>query len=263
MIDEQRVAAGMLTGFVVGITGVGGGALMTPILLMFFGTAPLTAIGTDLWFAAITKMAITSIHQRARLIDWQIVRRLWLGSLPGSAATLLWLSLQPATLASIQFLRGAIAIAVCVTAAGMAAQKYLHAAAETLDLRPSHSFHRWQFAATIATGASLGILVTLTSVGAGALGAVCLWYLYPTRLTPPRLVATDVAHAIPLALFAGAGHLAIGHVDGALLRDLLIGSVPAAVAGAFVSSRLPHAWLRMALAAVLFVIGVKLALDLT
>jgi uncharacterized membrane protein YfcA len=260
MIDEQRVAAGMLTGFVVGVTGVGGGALMTPILLMFFGTAPLTAIGTDLWFAAITKLAMTSLHQRARLIDWQIVRRLWSGSLPGSAVTLVWMALQPSTLASIQFLRGAVAAAVCLTAFGMAAQKYLHAAAERLDLRPGTEFHRWQHAATIVTGILLGVLVTLTSVGAGALGAVCLWYLYPTRLTPPRLVATDVAHAIPLALFAGAGHLTVGHVDTTLLRDLLIGSVPAAIAGAFVSSRLPHAWLRVALAAVLLVIGVRLAL---
>jgi uncharacterized membrane protein YfcA len=108
---------------------------------------------------------------------------------------------------------------------------------------------------TVATGALLGVLVTMTSVGAGALGAVFLYHLYPRRLTPVRLVATDIAHAIPLAVCAGIGHLAISQVDGSLLRDLLVGSVPAALLGASLSSRVRHSVLRTALGAVLLVVG--------
>ena len=255
-MDWLRVLAGALTGLIVGLTGVGGGALMTPLLLLLFGTAPMTAIGTDLWFAATTKVAIAGIHQRNGLIDWPIVRRLWTGSLTASALTLLWLRLTHVTATSM--LSTAIGIAVCVTAAGLLMQKWLHALASRVEAHASGSVRRWQGPATIGAGAVLGLLVTLTSVGAGALGAVCLLYLYPSRLTPPRLIATDVAHAIPLAMFAGVGHLVIGSVDLVLLRDLLIGSVPAGVIGAMLSTRLPHLWLRMALAVVLLVVGIKL-----
>jgi uncharacterized membrane protein YfcA len=255
------MAAGALTGFIVGLTGVGGGALMTPLLLLMFGTAPLTAIGTDLWFAAITKIAITGIHHRARLIDWQILRRLWLGSLTASVATLYWMQAQPVTPRSIELLKGAIAFAVCLTAVGMLMQTQLHRLASRLDLHGSSALKQWQPASTVMAGALLGVLVTMTSVGAGALGVICLLYLYPTRLTPPRLIATDVAHAVPLAMFAGFGHLALGHVDVGLLANLLAGSIPAAILGALASSRLPHQWLRRALATVLIVIGFKLAAD--
>ncbi len=249
------MTAGAITGLVVGMTGVGGGALMTPILLMIFGTAPLTAIGTDLWFASLTKVAIAGIHQRHGLIDWAVVRRLWSGSLPASALVLYWLRSGGSRAPS--FLVDAIAVAVCITAIGVLLQKRLHAFALSVEAR-SRSLREWQVPATIAAGATLGVLVTLTSVGAGAVGVVCLLYLYPTRLTPARLVATDVAHAIPLAMFAGVGHLTAGSVDVALLRDLLIGSVPAAVAGATLSARVPHTTLRAALAAVLLVVGIKM-----
>jgi len=256
-VDGLRVLAGGLTGVVVGLTGVGGGALMTPLLLLFFGTAPLTAVGTDLWFAAITKIAITGVHQRQSLIDWQIVRRLWSGSLTTSVLTLIWLHYVPAG-RSAAVLTAIIGVAVCVSAIGMLAQKQLHALAQRVDLQAGGSMRRWQPLATTLAGAALGVLVTLTSVGAGALGALCLLYLYPSRLTPPRLIATDVAHAIPLAMFAGVGHLFIGSVDVVLLRDLLAGSLPGALIGALMAARLPHAWLRLSLAAVLLVVGAKL-----
>lgn len=246
---------------IVGLTGVGGGALMTPVLLLFFGTAPLTAIGTDLWFAAITKIAIGGIHQRAGLIDWAIVRRLWVGSLTSAALTLAWMDWEPPTDARIQLLRGGIAIAVCMTAAGLLLQRWLHAAGSRFDDQMSRSLRRWQRAATISAGAALGVLVTMTSVGAGALGVIALLYIYPSRLPAPRLIATDVAHAIPLAMFAGLGHLAVGNVDAGLLRDLLAGSIPAGILGAVLSARLPHGWLRWALAVTLMVIGLKLAYE--
>jgi uncharacterized membrane protein YfcA len=260
-VNWLRVAAGALTGLSVGVTGVGGGALMTPLLLLVFGTAPATAIGTDLIFAAATKAAIAGIHQRQRLIDWTIVVRLWCGSLTAAGATLLWMRWQPVTAESADFLRGAIAVAVCVTAVGMIAQRRLQSVGARIDRNAVGGLRRWQAPITVAAGAVLGALVTLTSVGAGALGAVFLLYLYPSRLTPPRLIATDVVHAIPLALFAGIGHLLIGNVDPRLLRDLLVGSIPAAVAGAYLSSRLPHVWLRWLLSIVLLLVGFKLLAD--
>jgi uncharacterized membrane protein YfcA len=261
MPDLAQVAAGALTGFTVGLTGVGGGALMTPLLLLFFGVAPHTAIGTDLWFAALTKLAITPLHQGKHLIDWQILRRLWTGSLTASALTTFWIGSHGAGGASASILKGAIAIAVCLTAAGLIFQKALRDRAGRRYQDTAVQFASWQAPMTVIAGAILGVVVTLTSVGAGALGAVMLVYLYPTRLTPPRLVATDIAHAIPLAMFAGLGHLIAGGVDLRLLATLLSGSIPAAVAAAALSSRLPHGVLRSALAGVLLIVGLKLAAD--
>jgi len=258
-MNGLEVAAGALTGFVVGMTGVGGGALMTPILLLAFDTAPLTAVGTDLWFAAITKVAVSGLYIRQGLIDWLVVRRLWMGSLPMAALTLVWMANRPFDEATIAIVRVAIAVAVCLTAVSLLADRALRALGPRRTQKARTPVQpRVEAAATVVAGAVLGGLVTLTSVGAGALGAVFLYHLYPTRLTPSRLVATDVAHAVPLALVAGLGHLAISQVDLGLLRDLLVGSVPAALAGAALSSRVPHALLRMVLAAVLLVIGLTM-----
>jgi uncharacterized membrane protein YfcA len=256
-MDPMRVAAGAVTGFVVGMTGVGGGALMTPILLLVFGTAPLTAVGTDLWFAAITKIAVSGLHVRQGLIDWLVVRRLWTGSLPASILTVVWMARQPMDEASVGFVKIAIAMAVCITSLSLIVSRSVsppRAAGARLAPRADGTAP-WQGGLTVAAGIALGALVTLTSVGAGALGAVFLYHLYPTRLTPSRLVATDIAHAIPLALCAGIGHLAISQVDGGLLRDLLVGSVPAALAGAAIGSRVPQFLLRVSLGVVLLAVG--------
>ena len=254
-VDSLHIAAGALTGFVVGMTGVGGGALMTPILVLTFGAAPLTAVGTDLWFAAITKVAVSGLHVRHGLIDWAIVRRLWIGSLPAAALTIAWMSGRQVDASGISFVKMAIGATVCLTSLGLLMEKWLAAArASRVDARDG----RGQLTATVIAGGVLGFLVTLTSVGAGALGAVVLLYLYPGRLTPRRLVATDIAHAIPLAVVAGLGHLGISQVDVGLLRDLLVGSVPAALVGAALSSHVPHAALRFVLGAVLLVVGVTM-----
>jgi uncharacterized protein len=257
----EFMAAGALTGFVVGLTGVGGGALMTPLLLLLFGVAPHTAIGTDLWFAALTKLAVTPLHHGKNLIDWQILKRLWIGSLTASAVTTLWIGTHPPDLGSAIVLKRAIAVAVCLTAAGLIFQKALRDRAGRRLLDNAAKLVSWQAPMTVLAGAILGVLVTLTSVGSGALGAVMLVYLYPTRLTPSRLVATDIAHAIPLAIFAGVGHLLAGGVDPRMLASLLAGSIPAAIIAASVSSRMPHGVLRAALAGVLLVVGAKLAFD--
>lgn len=257
-MDFMLVVAGAATGLLVGLTGVGGGALMTPLLLLIFGVAPLTAIGTDLWFAAITKMFASRVHHGHGLIDWQVVRRLWLGSLTASTLTLIWMKLHPVDQSAVALLKTSIAFAVLLTAMGIMFQKPLHALGQKLRTTDATHFKVWQPILTIAAGALLGVLVTLTSVGAGALGAVFLAYLYPFRLTPPRLIATDIAHAIPLAIFAGTGHLLMGGLDFGLLGNLLLGSIPAVIVGAMLSARLPHAFLRIALALVLTAIGFKL-----
>lgn len=257
-MDWMLIAAGAATGLMVGLTGAGGGALMTPILLLLFGVAPIAAIGTDLWFAAITKVVATRIHHGHGLIDWPVVKRLWLGSLTASALTLLWIKVHPVDHTAVQFLKTAIAAAVMVTALGMLLQRPLHALGRRLRTTDGEHFKAAQVPLTVLAGAVLGVLVTLTSVGAGALGVVFLAYLYPLRLTPPRLIATDIVHAIPLAIFAGMGHLMLGNVDFRLLGNLLLGSIPAVIVGAMLSARLPHALLRGILSVVLLVIGLKL-----
>ena len=257
-MELPLVVAGAVTGLLVGMTGVGSGALMTPLLLLVFGVVPLTAIGTDLWFAALTKLAATRVHHGHGLIDWQVARRLWMGSLPATVATLGWLTYRPVDAANADFLKIAIAIAVVISALGILAQKRLHAWGRRLRIEVPGGFKAMQGPLTVAAGALLGFLVTLTSVGAGALGAVMLICLYPLRLTPPRLIATDIVHAIPVAIFAGAGHFMVGNVDLALLGNLLLGSIPGVLTGAQLSSRLPHTVLRVVMAGVLLLIGIKL-----
>lgn len=257
-MDTALLVAGAATGLLVGLTGVGGGALMTPLLLLFFGVAPMAAVGTDLWFAAITKLAATRMHHGKGLIDWPIVKRLWLGSLTASAATLLWMWRHPVHEDVTGPLTSVIAVAVLVTAVGMLFQRRLHSVGLRFRLDRVHRFKSLQAPLTVGAGALLGFLVTLTSVGAGALGAVLLVYLYPIRLTPPRLVATDIVHAIPLAAFAGVGHLIIGNVEFGLLFNLLLGSIPAVLVGAYLSTRLPHHLMKSLIAMVLVLIAVKL-----
>ena len=249
--------AGFLTGLVVGLTGVGGGALMTPILLLVFGIAPVTAVGTDLWFAALTKLVATRVHHAAGLIDWGVVKRLWAGSLPAAGLTVLAMKMGWVT-TSFEILRMAVAVAVLVTAVGLVFQPWLQGLGRGKRLAQEAAFKSLQPVLTVAAGAGLGVIVTLTSVGAGALGVVILTYLYPLRLTPARLIATDIVHAIPLALFAGLGHLLVGHVDFELLGWLLLGSIPGVFIGAKLSTKLPARFLRLALATVLCAVAIKL-----
>jgi uncharacterized protein len=252
------MTAGAATGLLVGLTGVGGGAVMTPLLLLVFGVAPMSAIGTDLWFAAITKLVATRVHQGRGLIDWQVVRRLWSGSLPASVLTLMWMKIVPIGAETADLLKMMIAGAVVLTALAMLFQKQLHELGRKFRIESVDRFKTLQGPLTVAAGAALGFLVTTTSIGAGALGVVFLAYLYPLRLTASRLIATDIVHAIPLAMFAGAGHLFIGNVNFELLGNLLIGSVPGVLAGAMLSTYLPQLYLRRALSAILLFTGYKL-----
>ena len=256
MINMPYALAGALTGFVVGLTGVGGGALMTPILLLFFGISPTTAIATDLWFAAITKLVGARIHHTAGNVDWQIVKRLWCGSLP-MALLIVALVSMGTKITKVHWLTQAIGIVVLITAAGLLLSQKLLVFARNRRIGDPERFKKIQPHLTIISGAILGLCVALTSVGAGALGSVMLLFLYPLRMTPHRLVATDIVHAIPLAMVAGLGYLFAGMVDWSMLISLLAGSIPSIVISSLLASKFSSRWIRIALALVLIAAGIK------
>ena len=257
-MNALNTAAGFGVGLLVGLTGVGGGSLMTPILVLLFGVAPASAVGTDLWFAALTKIVGGTVQHRRGMVDWQVVGRLSLGSLPAAVLTLLWMHASGSARVSQGLILQALGGVLLLTAAAMVFKRRMQAVGQALRSTAPASFKRAQPALTVLAGAILGGLVTLTSVGAGALGTVMLVYLYPFRMTPARLVGTDIVHAIPLTLVAGTGHLLLGHVDFALLGTLLLGSIPGIVIGSLLSSRAPEGLLRAAIAAVLVAVGAKL-----
>lgn len=256
MIDTAYAQAGALTGFVVGLTGVGGGALMTPILLIFFGVSPTTAIATDLWFAAITKLVGARVHHTNGNVDWQVAKRLWLGSLPMALLIVVIVSLG-AQVAKVDWLTKAIGIVVLITAIGLLVAPKLVAYAKGRRIGQPERFKAIQPALTVISGGVLGLCVALTSVGAGALGSVMLLYLYPLRMTPHRLVATDIVHAIPLAVVAGLGYLFAGMVDWWMLASLLVGSIPTVLMGSLLAGKIPGRGIQIALALVLIAAGIK------
>jgi uncharacterized membrane protein YfcA len=256
MIDTAYALAGALTGFVVGLTGVGGGALMTPILMIFFGVSPTTAIATDLYFAAITKLVGARVHQTNGNVDWQVAKRLWLGSLPMAFVIVVIVSLG-AQVAKVDWLTKAIGIVVLITAIGLLAAPKLVAYAKGRRIGQPEQFKAIQPALTVISGGVLGLCVALTSVGAGALGSVMLLYLYPLRMTPHLLVATDIVHAIPLAVVAGLGYLFAGMVDWWMLASLLVGSIPTVLIGSMLAGKFSVRWIQVALALVLLAAGAK------
>jgi uncharacterized membrane protein YfcA len=256
MGDGGYYLAGAVTGFTVGLTGVGGGALMTPILLWLFRINPSTAVATDLWFAVLTKLAAAAIHYRAGFVDWLAVRRLWCGSLPVTLVVSILVS-SGWHGSRVAWLTQAIGCLVIVTALGLLvapliSRRLLAGGAPGLNPRREPG-PAW----TVLAGLVLGLCVSLTSVGAGALGSVMLLYLYPRRMTPHALVATDIVHAIPMALVAGIGYLVADLVDLHILLQLVIGSIPAAVAGSLLAKRFRPRWLQIVLAICLLGIGVK------
>lgn len=254
-MDGIYILAGALTGFIVGLTGVGGGALMTPILLLLFGVNPTVAVATDLWFATLTKTAALLVHRHEQQIDWQVVRRLWLGSLPAALLVVSLLSMGLIKLIPSHFLTVLIGSIILFTSVGMLLKNWF---SSYLKLHYLNSKPQFQALLTTIAGIIIGLLVSLTSVGAGVLGSVFLIYIYPTRMTPTRLVGTDIAHAIPLALLAGIGYLLAGKVNAHLLLLLLLGSIPAAVIGSLVATRMSDGRLRYFIAAILSISGLRL-----
>jgi uncharacterized membrane protein YfcA len=247
--------AGFCVGFLVGITGVGGGSLMTPLLILAFGVPPSTAVGTDLLYAAITKTGGTLVHGLYRTIDWRIVGCLATGSVPMAALTLLALSYVDITgEASHELTTKVLSAALFVTAAVLIFRRKL------LALHTTHVGDMGPRRAAVVTavfGAIIGVLVSISSVGAGAIGVIALVLIYP-HLPMRRLVGSDIAHAVPLTLVAGIGHWILGSTDWHLLGSLLIGSLPGVFLGGRVSIRVPDTALRLVLAGTLITAGAKL-----
>lgn len=254
----QYPLAGLLVGFLVGATGVGGGALMTPLLVLMMGVAPHTAVGTDLLYASLTKMFGVGMHNAKGNVDWQVVRRLAAGSLPAAAAALAWMHLTESDGIREGVIITVLAVALLLTALAMVGKPWLNRIGRSVRVNEPVPFLKLQPPLTLLAGVILGVLVTLTSIGAGALGSVMLVFLYPLRLTPVKLVGTDLAHAIPLALVAGAGHILLGNVDFVLLVSLLLGSVPGVLLGAHFGGKLPEKVLRLTIALMLALIGLRM-----
>ena len=257
-MDLLNAVAGLGVGFVVGLTGVGGGSLMAPLLILLFGVAPATAVGTDLWFAAITKSVGGIIHHTTGKPDLAIVRLLCIGSLPATAVTLLLLAVTGSPQIKSGLMIHALGIALLLSSIATFCRHRFVSASQSLPRQTALHCHRWQPRLTVLAGALLGVLVTLTSVGAGALGATMLLALYPLRLSPRKLVGTDIIHAVPLTFAAGLGHLWMGNVNPTLLVNLLAGSIPGIIAGSLLASKVPNSLLQQALAIVLAFAGYRL-----
>ncbi|HLY51903.1 MAG TPA: sulfite exporter TauE/SafE family protein [Steroidobacteraceae bacterium] len=252
MIDFAQTLSGFVVGAVVGLTGVGGGSLMTPLLVLIFHVHPATAVGTDLLQAAVTKTGGTYVHAKAGRVDWRITGLLAAGSLPAALATLAGLRHFTGGLGGSKIITLTLGVALLLTAAALVLRTCLKRLSQT------HAAHAPRRPAlTIVTGVAIGFLVTISSVGAGALGVTALFFLYP-QLKAARLVGSDLAHAVPLTLVAGLGHWLFGSVDWLLLASLLVGSLPGIYIGSHFAGRIPELALRILLAVILVLVGAKL-----
>lgn len=250
------IVAGFIVGLLVGLTGVGGGSLMTPILLLIFHIKPAVAVGTDLLYASITKSVGIFAHGKLGNIDWRIVKQLAYGSVPASIATIFFLRMidleSTDAIATIKFWLG---VALIITSVAVLLRGKL------MELVAKDRWIPEQYVPTLTVvlGVILGALVTLTSVGAGALGVTALILLYPKEKIT-TIVGSDIAHAVPLTLVAGIGHATLGTINYSLLGTLLIGSIPGIYIGSHLSAKVAEHWVRIALAAILIFVGLKLIL---
>jgi uncharacterized membrane protein YfcA len=256
LINPLYALSGFAVGMLVGFTGVGGGSLMTPLLVLAFGIHPSTAVGTDLLYAAATKSVGTVVHGASGTVDWGIVLRLASGSVPATALTLLFLSHLGKTHADAGHgvITTVLGVALILTAVAVLFRGMIVA---FFARRVGPVDARRTTLLTVLLGAVLGVLVSLSSVGAGAIGVTVLLILYPT-LPAGKLVGSDIAHAVPLTLLAGLGHWLMGSVNWALLGSLLTGSIPGIIIGSLLSARAPDRVLRPILASTLALVGWKL-----
>lgn len=255
--DLTFILVGAVTGFIIGLTGVGGGAIMTPLLMLVFGLNPITAVATDLWFAAITKLSAVSAYNKYKEIQWPIVYHLWMGSIPSVLFVITGFYLGYFSRIE-NYLPQIIGIMILITSFGFIfSKKFNKKRRKEKKIQPLELTNT-QKTLTVITGIILGTAVSLTSVGAGALGTISLFYLYPRNLTPYMLISTEVTHAIPLAFIAGLGYLFMGEVDLSLLANLLIGSIWAAWLGATCAKKVPDKALKLCLFFVLSFVAYKL-----
>ncbi len=254
-ISPAYVFAGLLVGVLVGLTGVGGGSLMTPLLVLLFGIHPSTAVGTDLLFAAATKTVGSVVHGAAGAIEWRVVGLLALGSVPATALTLVALGhYGPSGHAQAVMISTVLGAALVLTSLAVLFRPQIQrfSAARIGSPGPVLAARL-----TVVMGAVLGVLVSISSVGAGAIGVTALILLY-RDMKLQNVVASDIAHAVPLTLVAGMGHWYLGHVSFPLLASLLIGSIPGIIAGSLLTRSVAETVLRPILAAVLAVVGLRM-----
>jgi uncharacterized protein len=251
--------SGFAVGLLVGLTGVGGGSLMTPLLILLFGIHPATAVGTDLLYAAATKSAGSVVHGLNRTVDWRIVRRLAAGSVPMTVVTIAALSYFDIKSAAMgQVIGGVLAFALLLTAATLVFRDKIAARyAPRLAALPPNRIA----VLTVVMGGILGILVSVSSVGAGAIGVTALVLLYP-KLPTARIVGSDIVHAVPLTLVAGIGHWLLGSIDWQVFTALIFGSIPGILIGSYAAARFPEAALRVVLAITLLAVATKLSFGL-
>jgi len=258
MIDPLYSLSGLAVGLLVGMTGVGGGSLMTPILILLFGIHPATAVGTDLLYAAATKTGGSLVHGLAHSIDWRVVRRLASGSIPATVITLAVLSHfnlngdAASGLITLVLSVALFATAFVLVFGGPIVTLYR---ARVSELDPKRTA-----ITTMLVGALLGALVSISSVGAGAIGVVLLVLLYP-HLPMAKIVGSDIAHAVPLTLIAGVGHWMMGSVDWHIIASLLVGSLPGIFIGSYFATRIPERALQLVLATTLFVVASRIVYD--
>lgn len=245
------VISGFVVGGLIGTTGVAGGSLMTPVLILLFNIHPVTAVGTDLLYNSVTKAGGTVIHNYNGTVDWRVALRLAAGSVPMTALTT-WVlyELDVHGDATHVLVTKVLGVALLLTALSLVFRNSLM---RVYQRRVGEIEPKLVRNLTIAMGALLGLLVTISSVGAGAIGVTALMLLYPTMPTA-RIVGSNIAHAVPLTLLAGAGHWIIGSIDFSILGALLIGSVPGTVAGSLIAPRVPDSALRLALASLLLLV---------
>jgi uncharacterized membrane protein YfcA len=251
--------SGFVVGLLVGLTGVGGGSLMTPLLILLFGINPAAAVGTDLLYAAVTKTAGSFVHGFNQTIDWRIVRRLATGSIPMTVVTIAALRLLDINSPAVRdLINAALTLALFATAVTLVFRDRLVArySARLAALAP-----RQIAVLTIAAGAALGMVVSISSIGAGAIGVTVLFLLYP-KLPMARIVGSDIAHAVPLTLVGGLGHWLLGAVNLPVFASLITGSIPGILLGSYAAIRTPERALRLVLAGTLVVVATKLSFGL-
>jgi uncharacterized protein len=255
IIKPAYVVSGLLVGLLVGLTGVGGGSLMTPLLMLVFGFHPATAVGTDLLFAAATKTVGTTIHSAGKSVDWRIVGWLACGSVP---ATILCLAAIAYFGVASKGVTNAISLtlgsALLLSAVSLVFKGQI---VDSISRRYPNFGTETSYKYTVIVGFVLGILVSLSSVGAGALGTVALIILYP-RLPVVTIVGSDIAHAVPLTLLAGIGHWYLGTANFHLLESLLVGSIPGIIVGSYMARYAPDVLLKATLGIILAVVGGKM-----
>jgi len=253
-MNIEYIFSGFFVGLLVGLTGVGGGSLMTPLLVLVFKFPTAIAIGTDLLYASITKSAGVISHSRLGNIEWKIVRNLMMGSIPASFLMTYYLKgIDLYAYENVKIINFSLGLALILTSIAVIFQPLI---SKKTGMQKTRALKNTTIL-TILLGLLLGILVTLTSVGAGAMGVTALLLLYP-KMSIKKIVGTDIAHAVPLTLFAGLGHWNLGTVNTYLLLSLLIGSIPGIWLGSNLSSKIDEKWLRYILAIVLLIVGIQL-----